>query len=160
EVVGEAELPELLGGIGVDHTAAGVDHRALRVGERLGGDPDLLDVALGGGLVPRQVRRLGDRLVVDVGPREVLWNIDQNGPGPAGGGDVEGGVDVLGDRARVLNHQAVLDDRHGDAVDVGLLEAIRADQVGADLARDEDGRDRVHDRVRDRGDQVGRARAG
>ena len=56
EAVGGAELAQLLGGVGVDHAAAGVDHRPPRVGERLGGDPDLLDVALGRGLVAGQVR--------------------------------------------------------------------------------------------------------
>ena len=56
--------------------------------------------------------------------------------------------------------EGVLDERQGGAEDVGLLEAVGADQVGADLAGDEDGRDRVHHRVGDRGDQVGRAGAG
>ena len=63
------------------------------------------------------------------------------------------------DVARVLDHDRVLDDRHRDAGDVGLLEAVGADQVGAHLAGDEDGRDRVHHRVGDRRDEVGRAGA-
>ena len=54
----------------------------------------------------------------------------------------------------------MLDDRQRHPGDVGLLEAVGADQVGADLAGDEDGRDRVHVGVGDRGDQVGGAGAG
>ena len=44
-----------------------------------------------------------------------------------------------------------------DAEDVGLLEAVGADQLGADLAGDEHRRHRVHHRVGDRRDQVRRA---
>ncbi len=83
----------------------------------------------------------------------------RTGPGPPGRGDVEGLVDVLGDVARVGDLEGVLDERQRDAEDVGLLEAVGADQLGAHLAGDEDGRDRVHHRVGDRGDQVGRAGA-
>ena len=56
--------------------------------------------------------------------------------------------------------EGVLDEGQRGAEDVGLLEAVGADQLGADLAGDEDGRDRVHHRVGDRGDQVGRAGPG
>jgi hypothetical protein len=70
---------------------------------------------------------------------------------------VEGLVDVLGDLPRVLDEEAVLDDRKRDPGDVRLLEPVGADQVGSDLPRDEDGRDGVEVRVGDRGDQVGGA---
>ena len=60
----------------------------------------------------------------------------------------------------VGDQEGVLDERQRDAEDVGLLEAVGADQLGAHLAGDEDGRDRVEHRVGDRRDQVGRARAG
>ena len=69
-------------------------------------------------------------------------------------------MDVVGDLCRVGDQERVLDDRQRDAGDVGLLEAVGADQVGADLAGDEDGRHRVHVGVGDRRDQVRRARAG
>ena len=95
----EAELAQLVGGVGVDDAAAGVDHRARGVGERLCGDPDLLDVALGRGLVAGQVERLGARLVLDVGAREVLGHVHQDRARAAGRGDVEGRMDVFGDVA-------------------------------------------------------------
>ena len=82
------------------------------------------------------------------------------GPGPPRAGDVEGLVDRPRDLRRVLDHEAVLDDRHRDAERVGLLEAVGAEQVGAHLAREGDERDGVHHRVGERGDDVGRAGAG
>ena len=54
----------------------------------------------------------------------------------------------------------MLDDRHGDALDVGLLEGVGADQVGRHLAGDAHDRRRVEVGVGDRRDQVGRAGAG
>ena len=160
EAVGGGELAQLLGGVGVDHAAAAVEDRPARVGQRLGGDPDLFDVALGRGLVAGQLDRLGARRVVDVGAREVLRDVEQDRPGAPGRGDVEGLVHVLGDLARVGDLEGVLHERQRGAEDVGLLEAVGADQLGADLAGDEDGRDRVQHRVGDRRDQVGRAGAG
>ena len=53
----------------------------------------------------------------------------------------------------------MLDDRQRDAGDVGLLEGVGADEVGADLAGDGHHGDRVQIGVGDAGDQVGRARA-
>jgi hypothetical protein len=159
QLVGGDELDQLLRGIGVDDAAAGVDDRPPGIGERLRRDPDLLDVALGRRFVAGQLRRSLGRLVVDVDPGEVLGDVDEHRAGTAGGGDVEGLVDVLGDLARVLHQERVLDDRQRHPGDVGLLEAVGADQVGADLPGDEDGRNRIHHRVGDRRDQVGRARA-
>ena len=74
----------------------------------------------------------------------------RTGPGATARGDVEGLVDVVGDLRRVGDQEGVLDDRQRDPGDVGLLEAVGADQVGADLAGDEDGRHRVHVGVGDR----------
>jgi hypothetical protein len=64
-------------------------------------------------------------------------------------------VNRLGDVARILDQNGVLDDRHRDAGDVGLLEAVRADELGAHLAGEKDGGHAVHDRVGDAGHQVG-----
>ena len=152
------QLAQRLGRVRVDDAAADVEHRPARVGERLRGQADLLGVALRGRLVAGQVDRV-DRLVRDVRAREVLRDVDQDRARAAGAGDVERLVDRRRDVARVLDHDRVLDDRHRDAGDVGLLEAVGADQVGADLAGDEDRRDRVHHRVGDRRDQVGGAGA-
>ena len=131
-----AQLGQLRGGVGVDHPAAGVDHRAPRVGHRLGGQADLLLVALGGGLVAGQ-RDVVDRVVLDVGAREVLRDVHQHRARPPAASQVEGLVDGARDLQRVLDHERVLDDRQRDAVRVGLLEAVGADQLGAHLPGDE-----------------------
>ena len=47
----------------------------------------------------------------------------------------------------------------GEADGVGFLECVGADQVGRDLAGDDHQRDRIHERVGDAGDRVGRAGA-
>jgi hypothetical protein len=156
EAVGHAQLGQLLRRLGVHDPAARVDHRPPRVRECLGRELDLLGVALDRGLVARQVDAV-DRLVVDVGAREVLGHVDEHGSGAPGARDVEGLVDRPRDVARVLDQDRVLDDRHGDPGRVRLLKAVRPDQVGPDLAGDEHRRDRVEHRVGDRGDEVGRA---
>ena len=158
EAVGQAELGELGRGAGVDDAAAAVDHRAPGVGQRLGRQADLLLVALGRGLVTGE-RDAGGRFVLDVGAREVLGDVHQDRPGPAAAGQVERLVDGLRDLPRVLDHERVLDDRHRDAAGVALLEAVGADQLGADLAGEEHRGDGVEHRVADRRHQVGGAGA-
>ena len=53
----------------------------------------------------------------------------------------------------------MLDDGHGDAHDVGLLEGVRADDAARDLARDDDHGHGVHVGGGDAGDGVGGAGA-
>ena len=68
EAVGEAELGQFPGRVGVHHSSARVDHRPARVRERLRGQADLLRVALGRRLIARERDPVEvDRLVVDVG---------------------------------------------------------------------------------------------
>ena len=98
EAVAEGELDQLGGGFGVDDPAAGVDHRALRRRERLGGLADLLLVALERRLVAGQAH-VGHRLVLDLRAREILGDVDQHGAGPPAASQVEG----LVDRARDLH---------------------------------------------------------
>ncbi len=79
EAVRRRELGQLGGGFGVDDAAAGIDHGALRGGERLRGLADLLLVALDARLIAGQAD-VGDGLVVDLGAREVLRDVDEHGP--------------------------------------------------------------------------------
>ncbi len=102
---------------------------------------------------------LGDRLVVDLGAREVGRDVDHHWARAAAAGDVESLVEHLRDLERAADHPRVLDGGHGDAERVRLLEAICAEQIGADLTGDEHHRHRVHHRVHDRRDEVGRPRA-
>ena len=86
------QLGQLGDGVGADHAAAGVDHRPPRVGERLGGEADLLLVALGRRLVAGQMH-VGDRLVRDVRAAQVLRDVDDDRARPPGARDVERLVD-------------------------------------------------------------------
>jgi len=116
-------------------------------------------VRVQGGPVAGQVegRRPGER---GLRLQHVLRDVDQDRAGPAGGSQVE----RLGEDPRqllgVLHQEVVLGDRQRDALDVRLLEGVRADRGPRHLAGDRDDRHRVHVRVGDRGDQVGRARTG
>ncbi len=161
EVAVFGELADLVLGTGGEGAAADVEHGALGGREGAGGLADLLHVALELRLVAGEVdgRVLAD-LVGDVGLGEVGGDVDDDGAGTSGAGDVERLVDRLGDLGRVGDHPGVLDGRHGDAEDVGLLEAVGAEEVGAHLAGDEDDGDGVHHRVHDRRDEVGGAGAG
>ena len=158
ELVRGRELDQLGRGVGADHAAAGVDDRPPRVGERLGGKPDLLLVAVGRRLVAGQVH-VGHRLVRDVGAAQVLRDVDDDRSRPPGARDVERLVDRARELERVLDHEAVLDDRHRDPDRVRLLEAVGPEQLGPHLPGEEHDRHRVHHRVADRRDQVRRARA-
>jgi hypothetical protein len=108
--------------------------------------------------VAGQVRlvRLGARR----GVGDVDRQVDQHRARAAAGGDADGVDDRLRGVIRPLDRDRVLDQRLGDADHVRLLEGVRAAQRGLHLARDEQGRRRVHLRVGDRGDEVRRPGAG
>ena len=153
------ELRQLLVRVGLDHTAADVEHRALRLRDHLRRLRDLAVVRLRVRLVPRQVhlRRPGK---LDLRVLHVLRDVHQHRAGAAGRRDMEGRGDRAGDFLRLGHHQVVLGYRHGDAADVRFLERVGAQKRRADLPGDSHHRHRIQVGVRDRGDQVGRARAG
>src|SRR3546814_16097070 len=74
------------------------------------------------------------------GVDDVLGDVEQHRPWPAGGGDVEGLAhrprDVLGGGDELV----VLGDRSGDADRVDLLEGVGADGTGGHLPGDNDHR--------------------
>ena len=151
------QLPKGIGRPRLQHPAAHIEHRATRRGDQLGGRGDLPRMRPHGRPVSGEMEVLrpdegGLRL------QNVLRNVHQHRAGSARGCQVERGRDRLWDLGRVRDEEIVFRDRHGDAADVGLLEAVRADHRPADLTGDRDQRHRVHVRVRDRGDQVGGAR--
>ena len=144
--------------VGVEHAAAGVDDRLLRLDDRLRRLAHLPLVNLRRRAPAGQVDlgRVGE---VDLGLLGVLRDVDEHGAGPAGAGDVEGVLDRLRQLAGIQDEPRMLDDRHRDAGGVGLLEGVGADQVRPDLAGDADERRRVHPRVGDRGHEIGRTGA-
>ena len=152
--VSSASSLELLRGARADGAAADVEHRAARLEHQPGRLADLLGVRAGHRAVAGQVQ-LGRPVERRHRLQRRLRDVDEHRAGAAGAGDVEGLGDPARDLVGVGDQEVVLGDRHRDAADVGLLEGVGADRGGADLAGDGDDRDRVHVRVRDRGDQVG-----
>src|SRR4029077_809651 len=90
---------------------------------------------------------------------EVLGEVDDHHSGQPGGGDVKCLAHGAGDVVDVLEQVGVLDDEHGHADDVGLLEGVGADRDRGDLAGDHHQRHRVVLRGGDPGDAVERPRA-
>ncbi len=153
--------PDQLGRVDVrgDRAAADVEHRPLGGEHRLGRGDDLLGVAVPRRLVAGDVglARIGE---VEARQLHVLRHVDQHRAGAARAGDVERLLEHLRQVGDVLHEPGVLDDRHRDALDVGLLEGVGADQVRRHLAGDAHDRRRVEVGVGDRRHEVGRAGAG
>ena len=95
-----------------------------------------------------------------LGAGEVARDVDEDGTGSSGRGDVERLAEGTGEVIGGLKQEAVLDHRHGDADDVRLLERVGADDTTRDLTRDDDHGHGVHEGGRDAGDSVRGAGAG
>ncbi|MPM41825.1 hypothetical protein SDC9_88485 [bioreactor metagenome] len=149
------QLGQLSGGVRLDHPTPDVEHRAAGLGDQPGGLLDLAVVRPGDRVVAGQVHLLGPA-ERGRGLQGVLGDVHQHRARTTGLGDVERLLDRQRDVLGPGHQEAVLGHRHRDAADVGLLEGVRADHRGADLAGDRDHRHRVHHRVGDRRDQVGR----
>ncbi|KAI3481425.1 hypothetical protein L1887_56127 [Cichorium endivia] len=185
DVVLLGELGEQLGALGRREDAlAGVDDGTLGDADEtrrlleLGGEDVLLgraDVgvllleggaaAVAGDLSARQAGdhvglglAVGDGLAEDA-CGDVLGQVDEDGAGAAGGGNLEGLVDAARELCDVLDHDVPLCAGPGDADDVSLLEGVGADGGGGDLtAEDDEGRAVAHG-VLHGGDDVGCAGA-
>ena len=157
------QLAQRLGRTRLEHAAADVQHRPLRLHDQLGGLLDHPRVALGGRPVAGERRR--DLVVARPVPRHlvlqhVLRQVDQRRAWAAGGGDVERLPDRHRDLLRRHHQFVVLGARARDAERVALLEGVGADRRRAHLTGDADHRDRVHEGVHQRRHEVGRRRAG
>ena len=157
QLVREAEVAELLRGLGVDHAAAAVDHRPARVGERLRGQPDLLGVALRGGLVAGQVHlgrpaRRGCRRARGPAarrpapgpgrPLEAMWNASWIAFGMSRGSWI---------RIECLTIGIVMPEMSASWKPSVPIRSVRTWPVRKTVGH------AVHHRVGDRGDEVGRA---
>ena len=91
------------------------------------------------------------------GHLDILGNVDDHRPRPSLGRDMEGflhdGRQIGGLFDQIIMFGAMA----RDADRVGFLKGVGADQIGRDLAGDDDHRDAVHQRIGDTGDRVGRA---
>ena len=143
-------------GPGVDHPAAGIDHRPpgrFQQRDRLG---DLRRIGLGLRVVAAMhrrrfgIRRLGDH--------DVLRQVDHHRTRPPGACHVERLVHHARQIGGTLHQVVVLGRRPGDPRGVRLLEGVVADQVGRHLAGQADDRNAVHQRVDQPGHRVRRPR--
>ena len=153
------ERPELLGGVGDEHTVAREDDRALGFGDGLGRQLDLARMALEARLEAGQVERGrvgGPRL----GRERVLGEVDVHRTRAAGTSDVEGLRDDARDLVGTAHQVVVLRHRQRDAADVDLLEGVLAQERTRHVAGERDHRHRVELGCGDAGDQVGGTGAG
>ena len=153
------ELQQLLMRVGENRAAAHVGDRLLGLVDGLHGLLDLPFVPFVGRVVAADGHavRIAELALVH---RDVLRDVHQHGPRPAGRGDVEGLLDDLPQVVHVLDQEVVLGAWPADADVVRLLEGVVADEMGRDLPGEDDDRDRVHVGVHQRGDHVGHARPG
>jgi hypothetical protein len=90
--------------------------------------------------------------------QHVLRDVDQNRAGPRPAREAKRGAQRLLEGGDVANADRALGGRTGDRGHVGFLERIGPHQRRPHLTRDRDERDRVHLRVEQSGNEVGRAR--
>ena len=137
----------------VDHTSAGIKHRAFCSFHQRDQFGDLGDVTLELWIIVGCV----DLLLGGIGARGelgVLWNVDKNRTRTARTRDVEGVVDRLCQRVGLFGKPVVFGAGAGDANGVRFLEGVRADHKGRNLTGQHNNRDRVQQRVGQAGHSV------
>ena len=148
---------QLFGSAG-DHSAAAYHDKGLFGG--IDHADDLIDLCLGDrALFDRQIPVRNNRLIFAFRARNILGDVDQDRAGTACSGNCKGIADGLGQVVDVLDDPAVLGHRHGDSVDIDLLEGVLAQKGQGHVAGDRDHGDTVHVCSGDTGDQIGRAGA-
>ena len=154
------ELAQALAGErpGIDDAAAGIEDRPLGVGHQLDRRGHRALVALGLRVVAL-VLRVGEAGILALGELDVLGDVDHDRTRAAGARDVERLVQDARQRVHVLDEIIVLGAGARDADRVAFLEGVVADQMRRHLAGDADHRNRIHQRIGQAGDGVGRAGA-
>ena len=154
-------LGEQMRGVALNHTAAGVDHRALGGQQLVHRFLDLTGMTTARRRVGAQLD-LGRVVVIELLVRvgAILGDVDDDRAGTAGRGDVERLFHHARNFRGMTNLEAVLHDRAADADHVGFLEGIFADEVRGHLTGDDDHGDVVHVGRGNRRHRVGGTRAG
>ena len=151
---------QLFGGIAQQHTAAGVDERALGGQQQLQGLADLSAVAFAHRVVRAHFDGLGVTGVGRLLEGNVFRDIYHHRAGTASAGNVKSFFQRHRQVARIFDEEVVLDDGARDADGVALLECIQTDSRCGHLAGDDHHRDAVHVGGGNAGDGVGHAGAG
>ena len=113
--VSSASLRSSVGGAGLEHAAADVEHRPPGGGDQPGGLADLLAVRVQRRPVAGQVAASGGQANGGLRLQHVLGDVDQHRAGPAGRGQVERLGDDPRDLRGVGDQEVVLGDRQRDA---------------------------------------------
>jgi hypothetical protein len=153
------ERAQLLAGVAEDHAVPGDDQRPLGGLDQPRRVRDVPDVGGAGHVVAAHGHRFRP-LELGLVDEDVLGDVDVHRAGAAGGREVRGLGEGVGQILHAHHEVVVLDARHRDPGRVGLLEAVLADQVARHVAGDEQRRHRVHVGVLDRGHEVRRAGPG
>ena len=151
------EFDQLVGGVGVDHAAAGNDQRALGLIEHGQG---LLGLDAGGGRLVHRQRLVGVDVEFDLGHLHVEGQVDQHRAGTAAAHFEEGLLEGVGHLARLEDGGRPLGHRLDDAGDVDGLEVFLVQAGTRGLAGDAEDRDGVGGGRVQAGDHVGAGRAG
>ncbi len=155
------QLGQLCRGLAQDHAATGVDDRTLGAQQQLRRFANLPRMPTYGRAVRTQLGLLRINVFEFFGRvGHVFRNIDDNRPWTPGLCEVERLLHHFGNFRRMLDHEAVLNDRPGDTDHVGFLEGVGADHGARHLTGNDHHRDRVHEGSGDTGDGICRARAG
>ena len=159
------ELGEAPGGVAVDHPAAGVDERPVRLGqhgeEARGGRG--VDARPGELLHAPAVARDRQHALAAEHPLpvlHVLGHVHDHRSGTPGAGDLEGGAHGALEARRVGDEEDVLRDRAHERRHRGLLEGVGADGRRRDLAGNDYNRYRISHAVAHWCNSVGRPGTG
>ena len=153
------KLAQLLGRLGLDDTAAGIDDRLFCLCNELNRLRDLAMVRLGCRFISRQIKRSREG-IFQFTVLHVLRDIHQDRPRTARRRQMECGCNGSWNLARFRHDVVVLGNRHRHAADIGLLEGIGSQEVAAHLAGDGDDGNGVQVGFGKRCHQVGRTRPG
>ena len=143
----------------VDDPATGIKNRCLCVHDHFGGRIDRLEVAfclgliagIGSGCIGAKLCRSN---------LDILRNIDDHRTRAALGGDMKGFLNDLRQIGRFFHQIIMFGTMARDTDRVGFLKGIGADQIGCNLAGDDDHRNAVHKGIGNTGNGIGRTRAG
>ncbi len=141
----------------IDDAAARIDHGPLRLCHHANGCANRALV----GIELRSIGPMTDITGTDIGTLlelHVLGNIDDNGPRAAGGRDVERLVDDARQIVHVAHQPIVLGAGARDADGVAFLKRVIADEMGRHLSGNDHERNRIHQRVGQARDRIGRSR--
>ena len=140
------QSPQLLGRPRLEDAAPDVEHRTVGGRDQLRRLAHQHRVAEGHRVIARQIELVDRRGPVPLHGcvRNVLGQVDENGPWASRRGHVERGRHDPRDVLDVLDEPVVLRDPHGDAGDVALLERIGADRSRGHLTRHDHQRGGVH----------------